>query len=131
MEEMVRIKYWIGYILLSVVVFLLIAGALFMFAGGDSVYQDKFALEIGLLENSMLTSNGNLVINYFPLEKFGEYDLVLARNCEIRVSVKDKETPYRSFFCLDNKFIEKQEMKENLGNLSFNLQNDRFFMGVI
>ena len=123
MEEPYRMYIWLGYTGLALAVFLLVWFILFNIGGGDRVYEEYYVGDIGMVMNSVLSSNGDLTIDYNISEKKEKFDLVFMDNCEIRISKKGTVVPYLSYFCPDNKFINKQEERLNLDNIRFRLLN--------
>jgi len=123
MEESYRLYIWIGYTGLALAVFLLVGFILFNIGSGDRVYQEYYGKELGMIVSSALTSNGNLIIDYNLSDKKGDYDFYFIDNCETRISKTGTEVPYLSYSCLDNSFIEKEEVGINLEMVRFRVDN--------
>jgi hypothetical protein len=128
MEEPYRLYIWIGYTGLALAVFLLVGFILFNIGSGDRVYEEYYVDEIGMITNSVLGSNGDLVVEYNISEKNGEFDLVFMDGCEFRISKKGTQVPYLSYFCLDNEFVGKQEERINLGHMRFKILNGNLIL---
>ena len=131
MEEVNRLYLWIGYILLSLVVFSIILFALNDFANGDRVYTDKFSNEFSLINSAILTSNGNLIVEYLLEEKNKEYDLIIKSDCESVVNPSGRRGTYKSIYCLNNEFVKIIENKINLDKIRFEFKDDNFNMKEI
>jgi hypothetical protein len=123
MEEPYRIYIWMGYTGLALAVFLLVWYILFSIGGGERIYEEYYVDDIGMVMNSVLSSNGDIIIDYNVDEKKGEFDLAFIDNCEIRISKNGMTVPYLSYFCPDNKFINQQEEMINLDSVRFKLIN--------
>jgi len=112
---------WLGYTGLALAVFLLVWFILFNIGSGERVYEEYYIDDIGMVMSSVLSSNGDLVVDYNVSEKNGDFDLVFMDNCEIRISKKGVTVPYLSYFCSDNKVISQQEERINLGHIRFRI----------
>ena len=69
----------------------------------------------------LLQSNN---VEYLINERKGEFDLIITNKCEIRISSAGEGSFYKSSFCLDNEFIQKDETKVNLNKIRFVLKDD-------
>ena len=121
MEEPYRMYIWLGYTGLALAVFLLTWFILFNIGSGDRVYEEYFVDDVGMVMSSVLSSNGDLVVDYNISEKNGDFDLVFMDNCEIRISKKGTTVPYLSYLCPDIIAISHQEDIVNLDHIRFRI----------
>ena len=107
MEEGNRLYLWIGYSLLSVVVFFIIAAALVNLGNNNAVYQNLISRDIALIESSILTSEGDLDLRYTYSKTEKEFRVETKSDCEVRVGSIASEYLYEGYYCLDNEFVDK------------------------
>ncbi len=130
-EELDRSLLWIGYIILSGIIFGIIVYALFDIGTGRFLYKDLYSKDNSLLISSIATSNGEVNLEYNVKYKPGEFDIILKENCEVRVSSKDTITNYKVSYCLDNENIQITESKVNLNKIKISLKDDKLILEEI
>lgn len=126
MEEVNRLYLWIGYILLSVAVFIVIITAIVNLGNNNAVYQNLISRDIAFIESSVLTSNGevNLEYRYSDIEE--EFQIETTEECEVKVSNIALDYQYEGYYCLNNDFIEKgKSVSSSLDPLIFELKNNK------
>ena len=129
MEEGNRLYLWIGYSLLSVVVFFIIAAALVNLGNNNAVYQNLISRDIALIESSILTSDGDLDLRYTYSKTEKEFRVETKSDCEVRVGSIASEYPYEGYYCLDNKFVDKEDsISSSLDPLIFELKDKKLLV---
>ena len=122
MEE--RSYYYLGYIIIAACVFGLVAYILTSSSSEDVVYQDIYLRDFSFLTSTLLSSNENLSLEYTINEEKGNFDLLITKECELRISKKDEQINFKNFYCLNNGFKEVKEPKVNLNVVKFKLNNN-------
>ena len=109
---------------MSLSVFLIIGIVFVDTAEGKVAKKDLFARDGSLLLSSIMSSNGDLIVEYSLEEDERQFDLLLTEDCEIRIFDRDDKTTYKSYFCLDNKFIKKTRTEVNLNKMKIMLKEN-------
>jgi hypothetical protein len=120
-EEQDRLLLWMGYSGLALAVFILVGWILFNMGTGDRVYEDYYVREFALVENAILSANGDLTLDYEVIDKKGEFALFISEDCEVKSYRQGKEFPFLTYNCLRNEFIDKGDDSINLDHFRFKL----------
>jgi hypothetical protein len=121
-EEVDRLYLWIGYSLISVVVFAIIITSLVSISTGDKAYQDLVARDVSLLTSGVLSSNDNLVVEYSsPTER--ELYFSLSDDCVVKIGPEGTQFTYQEYYCLDNPEISKGDSGIKVDNINFELKD--------
>ncbi len=87
MEE--RAYFWLGYVLIAVVVFLPLLLAMKNVAEGSSFYEEYSAYDLALATNSILALKGDVSL-YYNLDSKSDYLKVkFSKDCGFVVSMKE------------------------------------------
>ena len=122
-EEVDRLYLWIGYSLISLVVFAIIITSLVSLSTGDKAYQDLIFMVISLLSSGILSSNDNIVVEYSsPTER--ELYFSLSDDCTVKIGPEETQFTYQEYYCLDNPEISKGDSGIKVDNIKFELKDN-------
>jgi hypothetical protein len=124
-EMNTKLYLWIGFTLEAFAVFIVVGMILFNMSSGDRAYQEYYSKEIGLIEDAILTSDGNLVLSYNITERRDNFDVLITQDCEVRVSERGLTNPYISYYCFGNDFIDKGDDVFELNEFRLELKDKK------
>ena len=111
-----RSYFWMGYVVLAVVVFIPIIMLMDKTAQGDSFNEKLISHDLSLLTDIALGAPGDVEINYFLNDTEGDfYNVWFLEECEVNVAFKDTSIlSAAKTTCADNLNIEKN-YQESIG----------------
>ncbi len=124
-EMNTKLYLWIGFTLEAFAVFIVVGIILFNMGSGDRAYQEYYSKEISLIEDAILTSNGNLVLSYNATERRDNFDFLITQDCEVRVSERGLTNPYLSYYCFGNDFVDKGDDHLELNEFRIDMKDKK------